>query len=109
LETRSSHLPQCSYRLFSFVSPKLIRSCHLMRTRSATANGSELCFTLNYHLSTRNFLSATASGWLQRLVRRFDVSIGISVAQEIRSRVLQRLTTEAQASRGASDSAGERS
>src|SRR5882724_1220168 len=44
---------------------------HLTRIRSATAGGSELCFTLNYHLSTLNFLSTTASGWLQRLVRCF--------------------------------------
>jgi hypothetical protein len=32
----------------------------LTRTRSATAGGSELCFTLNYHLSTLNFLRTTA-------------------------------------------------
>src|SRR5437763_6426678 len=29
---------------------------------------SKLCFTLNYHLSTLNFLITTASGWLDRLV-----------------------------------------
>src|SRR6266487_3777018 len=29
----------------------------------------KLCFTLNYHLSSLNFLSTTASGGLQRLVR----------------------------------------
>src|SRR5437773_9577028 len=38
---------------------------------STTAGGGELCFTLNYHLSTLNFLSTTASGWLQRFVRWF--------------------------------------
>src|SRR5213595_2201951 len=41
----------------------------LTRKSWATAGGSELCQTLNYHLSTLNFLSTTASGWLQRLVR----------------------------------------
>src|SRR5207249_4018131 len=47
----------------------------LTRRRSATAgpprrvNCGELCFTLNYHLSTLNFLSTAASGWLQQLVR----------------------------------------
>ena len=35
----------------------------------ATAGSGKLCFTLNYHLSTLNFLSTTASGWLHRLVR----------------------------------------
>src|SRR5438093_3124395 len=48
----------------------------LTRRRSATAgpprrvNCGKLCFTLNYHLSTLNFLSTAASGSLQRLVRR---------------------------------------
>ena len=41
---------------------------HLTRPSSATAGGGELCFTLNYHLSTLNFLSTTASGRLQRAV-----------------------------------------
>ena len=36
----------------------------------ATAGSGKLCFTLNYHLSTLNFLSTAASGSLQRLVRR---------------------------------------
>src|SRR6266513_5520751 len=33
------------------------------------AAGSELWFTLNYHLSTLNFLSTAASDWLERMVR----------------------------------------
>src|SRR6266536_3770149 len=47
----------------------------LTRTRSVTAgphrrvNCGALRFTLNYHLSTLNFLSTPASGWLHRLVR----------------------------------------
>jgi len=40
------------------------------RTSSASAGGSVLCLTLNYHLSTLNILSTTASDWLERLVRR---------------------------------------
>src|SRR5258708_24370306 len=36
----------------------------LTRRSPATAGGSELCFTLNYHLSTLNFLSTMASDWL---------------------------------------------
>src|SRR5206468_3833014 len=42
-----------------------VHSC-LTRIRLATAAGSEPCFTLNYHLSTLNFLITTASGWLER-------------------------------------------
>src|SRR5438034_11514431 len=47
----------------------------LTKRRSATAGGAELCWTLNYHLSTLNFLSTTASGGLERLVRHSVQSI----------------------------------
>ena len=45
----------------------------LTRQSWATAGGGKHCFTLNYHLSTLNFLSTTASVWLHRLDRGHGV------------------------------------
>ena len=50
------------------------RIYHLTRRSSVAAGSSKLCFTLNYHFSTPSFLSNTASGWLQRVVRRIHVA-----------------------------------
>ncbi len=44
----------------------------LTRKSLAAVGEGELCRTLNYHLSTLNFLTA-ASRSLQRLVRRFRI------------------------------------
>jgi hypothetical protein len=70
------------------VSGPIILCCHLgdnapkrlTRTRPATPNlfaskhagSSQLCFTLNYHLSTLNFLNTAVSSWLERFVRSFQ-------------------------------------